>query len=581
MMIRKLTTFTVLLCSLCSAVGAQVQSPRNTDQPTLGTISGKIVNESGQPLAGASVMVRGLNSVGSGRTATTDTDGSFSVGSLEPGLYTVVAHAPAYTSNLTDPNQPTYYRIGDSVRMELIRGGVITGAVTNAAGEPVVGVRVRATMVRDATGQTPRMSAFTLMEQPTDDRGVYRLFGLLPGTYLVSAGGFGLGQTFQFDPYDSDISTYAPSSTRDTAAQVSVTSGEETDVDIRYRSESGYVISGSVKVSGMNGSSITLTSVGSSSMPLAHGFQPPGGRGFSFSGLTDGEYDLVAHEFSGTPTSLVPVMLVSEPKRISVKGASVTGIELVPKPAASVSGKIVLEPSKAPACQGKRQPLLAEMAVQSRRPEKEADKEPSTYTRVFGSLGSPGANGAFVIHNVTPGKYQFDPNFHARYWYLQSITIGSAAAPSAAAAKSAATRVDAAANWTVVKYGDQLSNLTVTLAEGAASIRGLLSLGDGAVSPAGMVLYLIPAEPDKAEDVLRFFVTDIQADATFSFTNLPPGRYKAVMEPAPDPQIATLTKLRLPESAPARAKLRRTADAQKTEIELKPCQNLTDYQLNP
>jgi hypothetical protein len=574
MIIRKLTTFTVLLCSLCSAVRGQVQSPApgNTDQPTLGTISGKIVNESGQPLAGAAVIVRGLNSGGSGRTTTTDTEGSFSVGNLEPRLYTVVALAPAYTSNVTDPIQPTYYRIGDSVRMELIRGGVITGTVTNAAGEPVVGVRVRGTMVRDAKGQAPRLSAFTLVEQPTDDRGVYRLFGLLPGTYLVSAGGLGLGQTFQFDPYDSNISTYAPSSTRDTAAEVSVTSGEEAAVDIRYRSEPGYVISGSVKVSGMNGSSITLTSVGSSSMPLVNGFQPPGARGFSFSGLTDGEYDLVAHEFSGTPTSLVPVMMVSEPKRVSVKGASVTGIELVPKPVASISGKIVLEPSKAPACQGKRQPMLAEMAVQSRRPEKEADKEPSTYTRVFGSLGSPDTKGAFVIHNVTPGKYQFDPNFHARYWYLQSITIGSAAA-----AKSASTKVDAAANWTVVKFGDQLSNLTITLAEGAASVRGRLSVGDG-VSPAGM-LYLIPAEPDKAEDVLRFFVTDFQADATFSFNNLPPGRYKVVMQPAADPQIATLTRLRLPESAPARAKFRRAGDTQKTEIELKPCQNLNDYEL--
>ena len=311
-------------------------------------------------------------------------------------------------------------------------------------------------------------------------------------------------------------------------------------------------------------------------MPIANGYQPPGGRGFAFSGLTDGEYELVAQEFTPTAIAVMPVMSLSEPKRITVKGASVTGIELVPKPAASVSGKIVLEPSKAPACQGKRPPLLAEMVVQSRRPQKDAEKESSPYVRVFGSSGSPDANGAFQIRNVTPGKYQFDPRFYARYWYLQSITLGSTA--SVAAAKSAPLKVDAAANWTTVKFGDQLSNLTITLAEGAASIRGRLTLSDG-VSPAGMVLYLIPAEPDKAEDVLRFFVTNIDGDATFSFNNLPPGRYRALVQTTVDPQIATLTKLRLPESAPARAKLRRSADAQKPEIELKPCQNLTDYQV--
>ncbi|HEU4794069.1 MAG TPA: hypothetical protein VFT02_00475, partial [Pyrinomonadaceae bacterium] len=140
-------------------------------------------------------------------------------------------------------------------------------------------------------------------------------------------------------------------------------------------------------------------------------------------------------------------------------------------------------------------------------------------------------------------------------------------------------KVDAAATWTTLKPGEQLTNVIITLAEGAASIRGRIELAEGAATPAGMVVYLIPAEPDKAEDVLRFFVTEVASDGTFTLNNLPPGKFLAVTQTNVDAQVATLTKLRQPEAASARTKLRRNAETQKTEIELKPCQNLADFQL--
>jgi len=39
------------------------------------------------------------------------------------------------------------------------------------------------------------------------------------------------------------------------------------------------------------------------------------------------------------------------------------------------------------------------------------------------------------------------------------------------------------------------------------------------------------------------------------------------------------SRIRQPESATARIKLRHIAETQKSEIELKPCQNVSDYQL--
>ena len=567
----------ILAIPLCVAAQTPVQSPGpRTNEPTTGTITGKVVNETGQPMPGAATFIRSVNNFGTGRTTATDSEGNFQVGGLEAGLYTIAASAPAYTSIPADPNAPTtYYRIGDSVRLELVRGGVITGTVTNALGEPVVAVRVRATMIRDVKGR-PRMPAFGGSEQTTDDRGIYRMFGLVPGTYLVSAGGWSSSQQFQFNPYDTDLPTYAPSSTRDNASEVSVRGGEETTADIRYRGEQGYSISGTAKTLGSNSASITLTPLGGSYMAGGNAFQAPNSRGFAFHGLADGEYELVAQEAPTAQASAIPTISVSEPKRVTIKGASVTGIELIPKPLALISGRVSLEPSKAPECQGKRAPLFTETLVQLRRPDRESDKDPSLFVRVFGGSAPLDSKGEFTFRNVSPGKYQFEPRFFARYWYLQSITIGSAPPATVVKSQAAPVRTDAVASWTTVKFGEQVTGLTVTLAEGAASVRGKVA---SAEPQQGVVLYLIPSEQNKAEDVLRFFVTDVGADGTFALNNLPPGRYWAFTQPNTDAQTATLMKLRLPEAAAARTKLRKTAETQKTEIELKPCQNLIDYEL--
>ena len=94
-----------------------------------------------------------------------------------------------------------------------------------------------------------------------------------------------------------------------------------------------------------------------------------------------------------------------------------------------------------------------------------------------------------------------------------------------------------------------------------------------------MFTYLVPAEREKAEDILRFFASQVAADGTFALNNLPPGRYWAIARPAAENESNIFSKLRLPDEAEARAKLRGEAEAAKTEIELKPCQNITDYQL--
>ncbi len=271
-------------------------------------------------------------------------------------------------------------------------------------------------------------------------------------------------------------------------------------------------------------------------------------------------------------------MASSEPRRITVKGADIAGLELTTKPLASISGRIALEPTKIPECQGKRQPLFSETLVSLQRNDTASEKDQSQYLRLYRSPASPDKEGAFLLRNVLTGQYAFTPRFFARYWYLQSISL--AHPPAGAIAKSAQTnqRVDAAGNWTTVKFGDRIAGLTITLAEGAATLRGRVTVPEGSNLPPGLSVYLVPAEREKAGDVLRFFIAAVAFDGRFALTNIPPGLYWAIAKPATTNE-ATMIKLRLPSAEDSRLKLRREAETSKLEIELKPCANVTDYQL--
>ena len=189
------------------------------------------------------------------------------------------------------------------------------------------------------------------------------------------------------------------------------------------------------------------------------------------------------------------------------------------------------------------------------------ENDPVPFLRLISGSASPDAKGNFVIRNLSPARYLTNLQFYARYWYLDSISI------------AATPKLDAAANWATLKPGER-ADLTITLAQGAASIRGKLS----AESAAGLGVYLLPAEREKTGDVLRYFVTSVAADGTFAFNNLPPGRYLSLLQTI-DADTSTIAKLRLPEAVEARTKLRRAAETQKANLELKPCQNLTDLEL--
>jgi Carboxypeptidase regulatory-like domain len=552
---------TVVNCLLLQAQQSS-STAEGAEETKVGRITGRVVNESGQPLANAIVYIRALGSTSFSRNTIADADGNFQISGLDTALYSIGAAMPAYVMPPRDAKDPqaNLYRVGDSVKLTMIKGGVLTGTVTNAAGEPVVSVQVHVQMVRDAEGK-PKTLGSESGSRSTDDRGVYRIYGLQPGTYVVLAGmasSFGFSMT----AYDSDVPTYAPSSTRDTATEINVLAGDEiTGVDIRYLGEQGHSISGSVIGAGSPESPSSYTV---NIAAIANGkpiwsrmtIQAPNQRGFAINGLADGDYELWSNSF------MLGDYGISEPKQVKIKGANVGGIELSTKPLAAVSGRLVLEPSKAVECKDKRRPQLAETMVLTQRDDKPAAL---LFERYLGAQASPGKDGAFTMRNLAPGQYTFAARFFARYWYLDSISLES---PSGTAKAGA---VDSARNWTVLKLGDRITGLTIKLTEGAASLRGQVTTQSNQTIPEGLTLYLVPAEPGKALDSLRFYGSKVNADGSFALNNLAPGRYWSIARVPGENE--ELWKLSRPDQNETRLRLKREAEAAKKEVQLKPCEN--------
>src|ERR1051325_1449123 len=569
---------TVLLLASALTQRAFSQSPSDeTTATTTGTITGRVMNDSGQPVAHATIFVTGSAGPSQQRTTVTDDAGNFQVSGLDASLYFVRASAPTYLSAPIDPEDGLFptYRIGDSVNINLIKGGVITGTVTSATGQPLVQAWVRAIMIRDAKGKPPTGPRFPL-ERSTDDRGIYRMYGLLPGTYLVSAGGR-VGFPYNFGAHDFDSPTYAPSSTRDSAAEIEVRGGEETSgVDIRHRGEPGHSIGGTVNAPPTGSATVNISlaqTVNGNSQLAAITYQLGGSRGFTFYGIADGEYDLTA-QYAGAPGELQ----ASEPMHISVKGRDVAGLVLTLNALPSLSGHVVLEPSIAAECKNKRKPLFSETSIVARRVRNKSPKDLQAFPNFSLAQVSPDKSGDFRLRNLAPGQFTLNPKFFAKYWYLRRIEREN---PTAQPGKPQAVAGlnDLARNGFTLKLGERLQNVTVTLTEGAGSVRGVVKPDGADTNPAQLYVHLVAAEKEHAEDVLRFFTARPQSDGTFSLNNLPPGRYWLLARLSTNSETLFDAKLRAPEESETRAQMRREAEANKKEIELKPCQAVIDYQL--
>src|SRR5262245_43391560 len=564
-----LTLAALLFISASWAAIAQETRPKRE-----GVISGRLVADDGQPMGGAEVIAIGVSKspfAGGVQMTNCDADGNFKVMGLSHGVYLIAAQAPGYVS-VQDLSRK--YRVGESVIIRMTRGGVITGRVTDEFGEPMVGVPVSADRVADSECKHDK-SAATMNEmnssRTTDDRGVYRIYGLERGGYVVGVNVgspmfAGMGRTTREPP------TYHPSSPRGAAVEVNLRGAEEVSgVDIRARGGRGRSISGTVsgETQGeglINGVAVIL--YGAADKHLAGRTTLIGGKNFSLRGVEDGEYELIATRFSESLD-----FALSAPRRVAMKGADLNGIELKLLKLGSVSGRVVIEAPKAECKAASDQFKVEETLIELKRD----DRTPSAFASelfpmeagVYLGGATPEKEGGFTMKNLEAGRYRIGADLPDESWYVRAVTQAATPKP-----------IDVALAGVTFKQGEKISGIEVIIAQGAASLSGrVVPSREGAQLPKRLRVHLVPAEATAADDLLRYAESPVRGDGSFEFKHIAPGKYLLYARQASEKDANDDQSRPLAWDAVERAKLRRAAATAKNEIELKTCESVKDHVL--
>jgi hypothetical protein len=153
------------------------------------SITGRVTSTDGRPLG--CVQITAFRGAGPVASAVTTDDGRYSLPRLRAGTFRIEYSRPGFITmqwgqdRTGQPGRSIVLRDRENLQridMSLSRGGAISGTVIDEFGEPVENVNVRALSLR---GEDERAIAVGTLMVPTDDRGRYRLFGLLPGRYIV------------------------------------------------------------------------------------------------------------------------------------------------------------------------------------------------------------------------------------------------------------------------------------------------------------------------------------------------------------------------------------------------------------
>jgi hypothetical protein len=406
---------------------------------------------------------------------------------------------------------------------------------------------------------------------------------LLVGSYLVYTSG--VGEMFSVITGAREVSTYHPNATRDTAQEVPVAAGAEVQgIDIQHRGELGHAVSGTLVGTSDGGSAfeqviVELLQAGTGTRISAINLTNRSGNSFGLYGVPDGEYELLAQQRSFTNFGLSNTSAgsASAPRRITVRGGDVTGIELKLLPLSSIAGRVVLEKLNKTECQITRRGELEELLLVPRREDREARRGMFAYII---QDATPNDKGEFLVRDLEAGRYRLNVQLPSDHWYVKAMNFATATAAVArpAPARTAAARTTVpslAASGLTLKGGEKLAGVTVTIAEGAAELRGRV---EGKNLPSRLRVHLVPAEAEAAADALRYHEA-VTRDGAFAFQHLAPGKYWLLARAVPDDEADEKPAKPAAWDANERAKLRREAEAANKVLELTTCQRVKDYVL--
>ncbi|HEX8354021.1 MAG TPA: carboxypeptidase regulatory-like domain-containing protein [Pyrinomonadaceae bacterium] len=484
------------------------------------SVSGR-VTDGERGVAGVTVALLSNNPSQRFRAAArtrTDAEGRFLITNVAPGRYQITPYAPAFVVQgaFSDfpPGRPLTLLAGEEIKdidFRVERGGVITGRVTDGDGNPVVAEAVTVTPFEATEQPRPMRSAVDMRDQMTDDRGVYRIYGLTPGRYRVSVGqggeeagavSFGRRRIFR--------RTYHPDATEQAQARVVEVKagGEAEDVDITVgRPLKTFKASGRF-VSVETGQPVPNLTYGYGTVDAAGRRVGAFGSGqasnalgeFHADGLAPGRYTLF-----NMPGQEV-AEFYTEPAMFEVVDADVTGLVVRVRRGASVSGVVVIEGAGDRAAAAR---LLSQVRVYGWLESRGQSSPP------FSQRPTPvNPDGSFRMGGLRPGKLRLGHAGEGTTGLLLSrVELGGA---------------NVAGGFEVAE-GAQVTGVRIVLAYGNAVITGQTSYVNGAPPPGARAIAQVRrvGGAGGAGEVGR--TVEVDARGYFRVEGLPAGEYEVTV----------------------------------------------------
>lgn len=383
--------------------------------------------DNGTPLRRAQVRVSAAEQR-INRSVNTDAEGRYEFSDLPAGRYNIFVTRNGFVSLQFGQRRPfengrpldvADAQVVEKIDFALPRGGVIAGRVTDELGEPLAGIRMQAMRYQYLpNGQrqlTPAPgSPFGLM---TNDLGEFRLYSLMPGTYIVSAspvemGGMTSPGAPASAPNDGHGITYYPGTGNVDEAQsiavglAEVASASFALVPQRMTRINGIVRDSQGKPMAANLSLRTQIGVGGMSM-RGLTMAGPDGR-FSVANVPPGEHFIEISPRPGDDES------ASVP--ITSSGQDITDLVITTSPGKTIAGVVIFEGASA------GQPS---MRVSASSP----DPGSPPLTRIYDNTqGVTDEKGRFQLRGLSGSRAVFNafpatPGMGAPTWFLKSVTI--------------------------------------------------------------------------------------------------------------------------------------------------------------